>query len=467
MLPCQPLVDWLAVPLGDNEARLAMKPPTPDRTLAREGFRRAGNVAEDIGGMIDLYLYFGALPLLREPIEAWRRGAALIAELRMLGERICARSPDAASASQLETTRLELDRLDAGFVDVETRFSAALGHASRLTQRLLSVAVALLAPALVADGSWFVLRSWRSQIDQRRGLLEAHARWNLAADAAGVGLFVWHPADDMIKLDRRARLLYGLDPDAPLTRPDLSARVHPDDRGDFDRLSQNTLIGKEHLRARYRIRKADGSVRHIEAIGTLHEGGALPTRRQMFGVVRGVTDEVASARLQIDKNAAERSAQTRSEFLPRLSHELRTPLNAILGFAQLLHIGAAHPLTGQQRQRVDLILEGGWHLLHLVDDVLDITRIDAGQSLVKLVPTDLTAVLRASLNLIEPERLRLAIRVVERWPAQPARVIVDPQRLRQVFVNLLGTACKYNRRGGRAHAWLSRLARSGVLEFRG
>lgn len=180
MPPCQPLVEWLAVPLGDHQARLAMNQPAPDRALARAGFRRAGNVAEDIGAMINLYVYFGALPLLREPIEAWRRGAALIAELRTLGERIRARSPDAASASERETTRLELDRLDAGFIDVETRFSASLGQASRLTQWLLNVAIALL---------------------------EANAHWDLAADAAGVGLFVWHPADDAINLDRRAPAL--------------------------------------------------------------------------------------------------------------------------------------------------------------------------------------------------------------------------------------------------------------------
>jgi signal transduction histidine kinase len=168
----------------------------------------------------------------------------------------------------------------------------------------------------------------------------------------------------------------------------------------------------------------------------------------MFGVLRDVTDEVAASRLQLERDAAERSARARSEFLSRLSHELRTPLNAVLGLAQLLELDKIEPLSDTQRGRVRMILEGGWHLLHLVDDVLDITRIDAGQFSITPVPTDLRAVLQASLALIETERARFGIRIDDRWPAKPPAALADPQRLQQVFVNLLSNGCKYNRAGG-------------------
>ena len=224
--------------------------------------------------------------------------------------------------------------------------------------------------------------------------------------------------------------------------------MHPDDRVNFEQLQRSALAEGETLRARYRVLRPDGSTRHIEAIGMLREGAALEGTRQMFGVLRDVTDEMAAARLQIEKDAAERSARARSEFLSRLSHELRTPLNAVLGLAQLLEIDTLEPLTRVQTERVRQILESGWHLLHLVDDVLDITRIDSGQLAIRLVPTDVRAVLRASLLLIEPERERFGIRIVDRLPPKRPRVIADPQRLQQVLVNLLSNACKYNRPGG-------------------
>jgi signal transduction histidine kinase len=168
----------------------------------------------------------------------------------------------------------------------------------------------------------------------------------------------------------------------------------------------------------------------------------------MFGVVRDVTDEVRASRLQIEKDAAERSARARAQFLSRLSHELRTPLNAVLGLAQVMELDSRDPPSAQQRARLQMMLQSGWHLLRLVDDVLDITRIDAGKLSLEAAPTDLREVLRASLALIETERADTGVRIVDALPAAPPAVMADPQRLQQVFVNLLSNGCKYNRPGG-------------------
>ena len=450
--PCKPLTEWLAVPLGDRVARLALDQTEPDLVAARAGFLRGGNEADDIDDMISVYLNIGSLPLLRETIAAWRRGDELIEQLRVLGEQMCASTAAQASLGQTEATLRELNRLDAELIDTEKRFSASLGRAARMTKQLLTLATLSLALLLAAGSTWYVMRSLRAQLAQRRALQDAYTRWDLAAGAAGVGVFVWHPGDDVLELDSRARLLFGLAPDpgpaSRVPRNDLRARMHPDDRSSLRQLSQSALERNEPLRTRFRILMPDDAVRHIEAIGTRPEGEPVQSSQPMFGVLRDVTDEVATARLQSERDAAERSARARSEFLSRLSHELRTPLNAVLGLAQVLDIDTGEPLTARQRQRVKLILDGGWHLLRLVDDVLDITRIDAGQLSVKLVPTDPRAVLHASLNLIEPERQRCEIRLDDRWPARTPSVMADPQRLQQVFVNLLSNACKYNSRGG-------------------
>ena len=216
----------------------------------------------------------------------------------------------------------------------------------------------------------------------------------------------------------------------------------------MQQLQQAAIASRTTLRARFRLLFADASVRHLEVIGMLRDGGPPDAPQQMLGLLRDVTDEIAAARLQTERDAAERSARARSEFLSRLSHELRTPLNAVLGLAQLLEIDSTEPLAKSQRERVRQILESGWHLLHLVDDVLDIQRIDSGLVAIRPAAIDVRAVLRASLSLVEPERERLGVRIDDRWPPAPPPVLADPQRLQQVLVNLLSNACKYNRPGG-------------------
>ena len=452
--PCAPLAETLAVPLGDRVARLALDQPQPDLDAARSGFLRGGNRSDDIDALIDLYLDFGALPQLREPIEAWRRGDALIEQLRALGDRICAAGP--IDAARADADLLELDRLDAALIEAESAFSASLGRSAHLVERLLTLAIVLLGLLLIAVSVWYVTRSLRAQVAQRRALLEANTRWALAGEAAGLGMFVHHVRSDSFELDRQARELYGLDPesDAPVAGIDAIQLVHPDDRARVEAMRRDRSSPNEPLRARYRIVTPAGSTRHIEVVVVRREGAARPWAQQLpggqtLGVLRDVSDEVLNARLQVEKDAAERIARARSEFLSRLSHELRTPLNAVLGLAQVLEIDTEEPLGPLQRQRVELILQSGWHLLHLVDDVLDLTRIDAGQVALKPVPTDLRAVMQASLQLVEPERQRCGVRVDDRWPLAPARVLADPARLQQVFVNLLSNACKYNARGGK------------------
>jgi signal transduction histidine kinase len=442
--------DWLSIPLGDRIARQAMEQREPDLAAARAGFLQGGNSPGDVEAMIRLFRVLSGTPVLRDSIDAWRHGDELVDELRGIGQRICSESAGAGDTPTRAANLRTLDRFDADLLVAESRFSDSLGQASRHSEQLLTGAVLLLAVTLAGGSAWIVMHSLHAQELQRNALLEANARWELAAEAAGVGVFVWNPGDDEIELDRRARLLYGLDPDGStrIARTAVAEQTHPEDR-DLVAARRRSATAGEPLNSRYRIVDHQGAVRHIEAIGLVRNPGAPLEQRQMFGVIRDVTDEVQATSLQLERDAAERSAQARSQFLSRLSHELRTPLNAVLGLAQLMELDGSDPLSAQQRQRIELVLHSGWHLLRLVDDVLDITRIDAGTLSINAVATDPREVLRASLALVEPERASVGVSVVDGWPAAPAPVLADPQRLQQVFVNLLSNACKYNQRGGR------------------
>ena len=164
---------------------------------------------------------------------------------------------------------------------------------------------------------------------------------------------------------------------ATLKRAELRALLHPDDqafvRHGLDRAAAEGGLFKD----RYRVVLPDGELRHIEAIGRMRDAQSQE-RARMVGILRDVSTEIAQAQLTLEKEAAERATQLRIEFLSRLSHELRTPLNAVLGVAQLLAIDPAEPLSGNQGKRVQILLDSGEQLLRLVENVLDISRVDSG-----------------------------------------------------------------------------------------
>src|ERR687884_1657492 len=146
------------------------------------------------------------------------------------------------------------------------------------------------------------------------------------------------------------------------------------------------------------------------------------------------------------KEEAEQANRAKSEFLSRMSHELRTPLTAILGFSELLELA---PLRPKEQRGVAHIKDAGHHLLDLINEVLDISRIEAGHVTLTLEAVSVQAVAAECLDLLAPLAAGSAIALrLDPTLSGQAHVQADPQRLKQVLVNLLANAIKYNRRGG-------------------
>ncbi len=171
--------------------------------------------------------------------------------------------------------------------------------------------------------------------------------------------------------------------------------------------------------------------------------GAL---RGFSKITRDITDRrAAEIALRTAREEAERASRAKSEFLSRMSHELRTPLNSILGFAQLLDMDAAKT----QKAQVGHILRAGQHLLTLINEVLDIAKIEAGGLALNIAPIPLTQVLQEALTLVSPMATDAAIQLQPLPPlAADIGIVADRQRLTQVLLNLLSNAIKYNRREG-------------------
>ena len=150
--------------------------------------------------------------------------------------------------------------------------------------------------------------------------------------------------------------------------------------------------------------------------------------------------------LQQAKEEAERANRAKSEFLSRMSHELRTPLNSILGFAQLLGLA---DLAAQHKSNVQQILKGGYHLLELINEVLDLARIEAGRLGLSLEPVQIKDAVKEALDLVRPIANSQNITLSADFSVHGERYVhADRQRLKQVLLNLLSNAIKFNRANG-------------------
>jgi PAS domain S-box-containing protein len=164
-----------------------------------------------------------------------------------------------------------------------------------------------------------------------------------------------------------------------------------------------------------------------------------------FAVAHNITERARTEEaLKEAKEEADRANRAKSEFLSRMSHELRTPMNAILGFAQLLEL---EELSSDQREAVGHILRGGRHLLDLINEVLDLSRIEAGRLSLSKEPVAVGQALREAMELVQPLAAECAVRIHPLGDCDDF-ILADRQRLKQVLLNLLSNAIKYNRRGG-------------------
>ncbi|WP_180127637.1 PAS domain-containing sensor histidine kinase [Rhodoferax sp. BLA1] len=167
--------------------------------------------------------------------------------------------------------------------------------------------------------------------------------------------------------------------------------------------------------------------------------------------------QVKNAELERARQLADKANSAKSDFLTSMSHELRSPLNAILGFAQLMEASRPPP-TPAQKSSIDQIIHGGWYLLGLVNEILDLASIEAGQLALALARESLEEVLADCQTMIEPQATARGLVVSFPSFAQPCLVQADRRRLKQVVINLLSNAIKYNRQHGTVTVSLSQPA---------
>ncbi|MBL8325527.1 MAG: PAS domain-containing protein [Rubrivivax sp.] len=288
------------------------------------------------------------------------------------------------------------------------------------------------------------------QLARERQVSEALQRLQMATQALGIGTWERDIDAERGRWDDTTLALFGLPPGAPApTHDEYLQLIHPLDRDWMvERFHPSRTATSEDLEFTFRVQRPDGVVRWLHVLGSGEFNGEGRVVRRV-GICMDVTERRVAEEALHAKELAERANQAKTQFLSRMSHELRTPLNAVLGFAQLMALDANAPLSPTQQQRLQRMQGAGWHLLALIDDVLDLTSVESREARLKPQWVRLAEVVEEVLAFNEPAAAREQVTLHADRAARDLRVWVDPRRVKQVLVNLVSNAVKYNRPGGR------------------
>lgn len=273
---------------------------------------------------------------------------------------------------------------------------------------------------------------------------EAIEQLGLAAEAVGLGGWEVDILTGEIRMDARMYHLFGYA--AP---PAISARlvwrraIPPRERRLAIEAVRRIGRAREPFSHEFTIRWPDGQARVLVLRGQV-QSDEFDRPHKFAGVAWDITEQQRAQIILREKEAAERASRAKSEFLSRISHELRTPLNAILGFTQLIRLD---PAAGATTSRLDRIEAAGQHLLQLVNEVLDLSKIEAGHLKLSMEVMDIAQLARDAIEILAPQALARELSM-HCLVAEPAYVHADRIRLQQVLLNLLSNAVKYNQPRG-------------------
>ncbi len=283
--------------------------------------------------------------------------------------------------------------------------------------------------------------------EQLERLTLSEERLALAVEGGGIGLWDWDLRRNDIYFSPRWQTMLGFEPDElPHDFETWQQRVHPED---LDRSLKEIQAHMGDPAVTYanthRMQRKDGSYAWILARGkALRDADGVPAR--MVGMHMDVSDrKEAEETLRRAREQADAANRAKSDFLANMSHEIRTPMNGVLGMLQLLQDA---PLNLEQREQIDTAHQSAMYLLAIVDDILDLSKVEAGKLELEAVPFDPARTISNAVDLLaeraRAKGLELGLVLGE---DKPPLVRGDPGRLRQILTNLIGNAVKFTEQG--------------------
>ncbi|MFK7839447.1 MAG: ATP-binding protein [Bdellovibrionales bacterium] len=272
------------------------------------------------------------------------------------------------------------------------------------------------------------------------------------AEAIGrMGHWRWVLGEDSIEWSQEIYRIFGVDQNAFTTTLDnMNAMIHEDD---VDRLNQalhRAVIEENDYDVEFTILRPDGEERFIRSEGrcsTNDDGEVIA----LFGIMQDMTERMLyEHELKTAKDSAERAYAAKTQFLANMSHELRTPLNAIIGFSEMMERQLLGPLGNEKYvDYIGGIRESGEHLLDLISDILDMSKIEAGKYDLMLEELNVAKVIQVSLHMIENRALDADVKLSHNLtPETDLKIVADRRCILQVMLNLLSNAVKFSKENG-------------------
>lgn len=304
-------------------------------------------------------------------------------------------------------------------------------------------------PEKLSDGS-VIWHGYLSDVTERHqaavSLHEVSERLALATQAGGVGVWDWDVVNNALTWDDQMFALYGLHRDQFVGAAEAwSSAILPEDTAQAQACMHNALTNKENYDTEFRVRWPDGSIHNIRALASVKfDAAGQPLR--MTGTNWDITELKQSQQaLQRAKEVAESLAQSKSEFLANMSHEIRTPMNAVIGLSELA-LDSTDP--AEKQSHLQQINDSSRSLMGILNDILDLSKIEAHQLSVEKIQFNLTELLDSIQRIFTLSAAGCDIEFNVVRDADIHQLLLgDPLRLRQILTNLLGNAFKFTQKG--------------------
>lgn len=282
--------------------------------------------------------------------------------------------------------------------------------------------------------------------------LSIHKKNLAEAEAIGqIGQWFWHVGNEKIEFSTQLYRIFGRDlENFEPTLGRINRIVHPRDLGRMMQVFQRAVIEQKDYDMDFRIKHPQDGIRYIRCEGRCKldsEGEVIA----LYGIMQDVTEAtLRELDLMKAKNSVERAYDAKSRFLANMSHELRTPLNAIIGFSEMMERQLLGPLgNNKYLDYMKGIRESGEHLLDLISDILDMSKIEAGKYELNLEEFNLAKVIRLAVHMMEGRALDDNIKINIDLNNEEEKVVADRRAIMQMILNLLSNAIKFSKENGK------------------
>lgn len=316
-----------------------------------------------------------------------------------------------------------------------------------------------------ADGSWRWVRARGQASWDERGrpqvmsgmvhditdLRHSEERLRLALEATDEGMWDWDIATGCLFMSARWKTLLGYDADHPFAHHwrTFLRLIRPEDRPAVLGWARDLLQGRVDRRVEeFSMRRANGTWLHVRVAAKITERDDTGAALRMVGTLKDVSRRYEQqAQLEAAKAQAELASRAKSEFLANMSHELRTPLNAISGFSEALEGEIFGPLNGKQMEYVQDIRVSTRHLTDVINDVLDMAKIESGHSDLREEPVEIEEAIISKMQMVRQRAVEKGLSLTDDLEPLPP-YLLDNRKFRQIVLNLLSNAIKFTPSGG-------------------